>query len=242
MSVGRPEQTDGHPQRERRSKGRIKIDAYQDWLHTLRERVKSGQITEMEMNYRIARAMAAADLLKDRANKKARTDALTGLYNRGAFNEYYDSYIKSGKPFGLLMIDIDLFKKVNDTYGHPAGDAILIQMGMEIRSNTRQLRLGDGQEDIVARYGGEEIVVLLSNMEDEADLEKTAEKIRMSVGSHPFSVRDKEIDVTISIGGGIFKNRGDKDAFFKSVDGALYEAKDQGRNRTVISNPEMRAA
>ena len=115
-------------------------------------------------------------------------------------------------------------------------------MGIEIRSNTRQLSQEDEQDDIVARYGGEEIVVLLSNMEDETDLEKSAEKIRMSVASHPFIVKDKAIDVTISIGGGIFKDGGNKDAFFKSVDGALYTAKDQGRNRTVISNAQMRAA
>lgn len=242
MTEDRSEQQGQPSHSERRSERRIQIEAYQDWLHTLRWMVRREQITEMEMNYRIARTMAAADLLKDRANKRARTDALTGLYNRGAFNEYYDSYVKSGKPFGLLIIDIDYFKRVNDTYGHQAGDAILIQMGMEIRSNTRQLRQGDEQDDIVARYGGEEIVVLLSNVEDERDLKKSAEKIRMSVGSHPFIVKDKEIDVTVSIGGGIFKNGGNKDAFFKSVDGALYEAKDQGRNRTVMSNAQMRAA
>jgi len=232
-------------QPERRSEGRIntgkRTEGYHDWLHTLREMVVRGLITEMEMYNRIARAMVASDLLKERASKKARTDPLTGLYNRGAFKEYYDSYVKSGKAFGLLIIDIDHFKGVNDTYGHQVGDAILIQMGMEIRSNTRQLRQGEEQDDIVARYGGEEIAVLLGNMEDETDLEKTAEKIRISVGSHPFSVKGTEIDVTISIGGGIFRN-GDREAFFESVDGALYEAKGQGRNRTVMCNTEMRAA
>ena len=196
-------------QPERRSEGRIntgkRTEGYHDWLHTLREMVVRGLITEMEMYNRIARAMVASDLLKERASKKARTDPLTGLYNRGAFKEYYDSYVKSGKAFGLLIIDIDHFKGVNDTYGHQVGDAILIQMGMEIRSNTRQLRQGEEQDDIVARYGGEEIAVLLGNMEDETDLEKTAEKIRISVGSHPFSVKGKEIDNTISMGGDLLR-------------------------------------
>lgn len=232
-------------QPERRSEERIntgkRIEGYQDWFHSLREMVKKGQIKDTEMYYRIARAMADNDSLKERANTRARIDSLTGLYNRGTFDEYYNSYVKSGKPFGLLIIDVDHFKKINDTYGHQTGDAILIQMGMEIRSNTRQLRQEEEQDDIVARYGGDEIVVLLDNMEDETDLEKTAEKIRISIGSHPFNVKDREIDVTVSIGGGIFRN-GDKEEFLKSVDDALYEAKGQNRNRTtVIPNAEMQA-
>lgn len=239
MTEDTPEQS------ERRSEERIntskRVEGYHDWFHTLREMIRRGLITEMEMYYRIARAMVTTDLLKEKSNKRARTDPLTGLYNRGAFDEYYDSYVKSSRPFGLLIIDIDHFKRVNDRYGHQAGDAILIQMGMEIRSDTRQLRQGEEQDDIVARYGGEEIVVLLNNVEDETDLEKIAEKIRISLGSHPFSVKDKEIDVTVSIGAGIFRNV-DKDVFFESVDVALYEAKSQGRNRTVMSNAEMRAA
>lgn len=232
-------------QPERRSEERIntgkRIEGYQDWFHTLREMVKKGLITESEMYHRIAITMVAKDSLNEKATTTAQTDPLTGLYNRRAFDEYYESYVKTGKQFGLLIIDIDDFKRVNDTYGHQAGDAILIQMGMEIRSNTRQLGQGEEQDDIIARYGGDEIVVLLGNMEDDTDLEKIAEKIRMSVGSHPFSVKDRQIDVAVTIGGGIFRNE-DKDAFFKSVDDALYEAKGRGRNRTVMSNAEKRAA
>lgn len=204
-------------QPERRSEERIntgkRIEGYQDWFHTLREMVKKGLITESEMYHRIAITMVAKDSLNEKSTTTAQTDPLTGLYNRRAFDEYYESYVKSGKPFGLLIIDMDDFKTVNDTHGHQIGDAMLIQMGMEIKSNTRQLEQGEEQGDIVARYGGDEIVVLLGNMEDETDLEKVAEKIRMSVGNHPFRVEDKKIDVTVSIGGGIFKN-GDKDAFF----------------------------
>lgn len=230
---------------ERRSEERInfdeRIEAYQDWFHTLREMVKRGVISESVKDHRIALLMVLNDLSNEKTTEIAQKDSLTGLYNRGAFDEYFESYVKSGNSFGLLIIDIDHFKAINDNHGHQTGDAMLFQIGMEIKSNIRQLRQGEEQEDMVARYGGDELVVLLKNIDNEEDLEKIAEKIRASVGSHPFSIRDKEIDATVSIGGGIFRN-GDKETFFRSTDESLYKAKEQGRNKVVIPRAENKAA
>ena len=210
------------------------VERYQDWLHRVYETTES----EIERRYKIARAMAALDIGRERARKKSMTDGLTRLYNRGAFDKFYETATKKNEPFGLLLFDIDFFKKVNDTYGHQAGDSVLFQVGMEITNTTRQLREGSDQNDIVARYGGEEIVVLLPNVKNENNLREISEKIRRSIGNYPFRTEDRKIPVTVSVGGGIFRN-GNSGEFFKTVDNALYEAKDQGRNRTVISGTKL---
>lgn len=238
MSIGRPEQTDEHPQRESISERKLttveRIEIYQDWLHRLDEMVESKKIAEIEKDHRIARALVAAEYRRERANEKAARDPLTGLNNRGVFEKFYEAFVKRKTPFGLLIIDIDHFKGVNDTYGHQAGDAVLIQTGMEIENNIRQLRSNDQQNDIVARYGGEEIAILLPDVADELDLKGVAETIREAIGCKPFRVKEKEIPITVSIGGGIFRGQ-DKRNFFEAVDKqALYGAKESGRNRTII--------
>ncbi len=215
------------------------IELNQDWLSTLRSKLRAGKITELEKDLTTARAMAALQLRLDRAEERATTDPLTRLRNRGAFNRRYEAMTAEGRPFGALLLDIDHFKNVNDGYGHPAGDSILYQVGMTIEGTTRQLRPED--EDMVARYGGEEIVVLFPGLNNNETLFEIAEKIRLSVVSNPFSVSDKKIPVTVSIGGGIF-SRNDKDSFFHNVDAALYQAKDGGRNRTVIHERELKVA
>lgn len=213
------------------------VEFNQDWLHTLRERRNRGKISEIEERFAIARAMASLQLRLDRESIRAITDPLTRLRNRGAFNSYYESLSRQQQPFGVLLLDIDHFKKVNDTYGHPAGDSVLFQVGMSIQNTTRQV--GQEEEDMVARYGGEEIAVLLPNIREATHLKMIAEKIRESIASQPFSVGNNEIPVTVSIGGGVFKG-GNKDKFFQTVDDAVYQAKDTGRNKSVIHGTQLR--
>ena len=228
---------------ENRSEKRLDIDqkikANGEWLKTLEEKVDQSIMSKDEKNELIARSMVARELLTERANEKSKKDPMTGLLNKGAYKEEYDKLIENGSPFGLLIIDIDHFKKVNDTYGHAIGDRVLIQTGQNLTTNLRQIRLEESQNDKVFRYGGEEMAVLLPGIFNEDDLEKVAEKIRTSVSESPYSVgkngENIHIPITVSIGGGIYR-QGDNDFFEKLDKEGLYKAKETGRNRTIIIN------
>ena len=163
----------------------------------------------------------------------AHTDAMTKIYNKGYLLEALDAEFKRAKSlhteFALLFFDLDHFKKVNDTYGHDAGDYVLKEFAQLVR--TGHLR----PKDIFARYGGEEFVVLLGNtgVKDAADI---AERIRAAVAAHPFIYEGKRIPVTTSMG--VAELRADIESsatLLKAADKALYEAKGAGRNKVVIA-------
>lgn len=215
-----------------------KIQATIDWLKTQKEKVENGSITQEESEELIARSMVARELLTERADEKSRKDPMTRLWNKGEYTIEYTKMIKSGAPFGLLIIDIDHFKNVNDTYGHYVGDRVLIQTATNLTSLLRQVRTEESQNDKIFRYGGEEMTVLLPGVFNENDLEKIAEKIRTSIGAVPYSIGkngdDLHVPITVSIGGGIYR-QGQEGNFFEKVDKTgLYEAKNTGRNKTVI--------
>lgn len=227
------------PTIERRSERRLMIDAkvegYMDWLRTLEGKVDEGLIKKEEMFTIIARDSTAKDLRIDRIRDEAKTDPLTGVFNKGAFLKEFDRNIESGKQFGFLIFDIDHFKNINDTHGHFVGDKVLVQFVHTLSSNVRQTRPEEGKNDFIARYGGEEFV-LITDIEDEATLRELAEKLRSNIEEKPFSIgTESKIPVTVSIGGGIYRNQG-KDSFFQETDKALYEAKNNGRNQTVIAH------
>ncbi len=165
---------------------------------------------------------------------RADHDALTRIYNRHTFDERLVYELKRRQRYGhelsLLMVDLDHFKNVNDTYGHKAGDMVLKEMGRILRSALRST-------DLAARYGGEEFVVLLPHT-SEADAHMLAERIRSRVQKAAFSFEDRDFSVTASIGvasleSGCFSR--DEDLLLKA-DKALYEAKHNGRNMVVVSN------
>lgn len=160
-------------------------------------------------------------------------DGLTGLYNHRYFQENLTKELKRSKrynrSFSLIMFDIDHFKQVNDTFGHPAGDQVLTnmaeQMGQSVRPN-----------DILARYGGEEFVAILPET-GSAGLERCAERLRLCVESLTTVVRDTSIQVTISCGGTVFNpamSEITKQDLIDTIDRALYQSKDNGRNRVTI--------
>lgn len=164
---------------------------------------------------------------------RADHDALTRIYNRHTFDDRLVYELKRRQRYGhelsLLMVDLDHFKAVNDTYGHKAGDMVLREMGAILRKALRST-------DLAARYGGEEFVVLLPHT-SEVDAHMLAERIRSLVESATFSFEGREFSVTASIGvaameAGCF-NR-DEDLLLKA-DKALYEAKNNGRNMVVVS-------
>lgn len=160
-------------------------------------------------------------------------DGLTGLYNHRYFQEHLDRELKRSmrynRSFALVFFDIDHFKQVNDTYGHPAGDQVLVNMAEEIQKSIRP-------NDIIARYGGEEFVVILPET-NTAGLEKCAERLRSCVESLTTLVKDLPIQVTISCGGAVFvptMSDINKQDLIDTVDRALYQSKNSGRNRVTI--------
>lgn len=154
----------------------------------------------------------------------ATTDALTGLVNRRRFLERVDetaaAAVRYQHPAALLMIDIDHFKAVNDTYGHPRGDAVLVEVAERLVSRARNV-------DVVGRLGGEEFAVLLPNTELDGARE-LAEGLRVAIASAPF---EEVGEVTISIG--VTALGGDVPRSMSDADKALYDAKEGGRNQVV---------
>ena len=163
-------------------------------------------------------------------NLLASTDCLTGIMNQRIFNEVSNQYFEIAKQHGhdmsLLVLDIDNFKVVNDTHGHPAGDAVLVQFANVVQSLLRK-------NDIYARVGGEEFAILLFkiNLEDAYLL---AEKLRTLIEVIDLEYKDQIINLSTSIGVVQIKEEDqDFEALFNRADKALYEAKQNGRNQTV---------
>jgi diguanylate cyclase (GGDEF)-like protein len=171
------------------------------------------------------------ELAKDNVEKLAITDPLTHLYNRRFFEEKFgDELLKAEAyklPLSLIMIDIDHFKLVNDTYGHKVGDKVLEVLALILKANVRD-------KDIVARYGGEEFMILLPGT-DKVGAGKVAERIRKEIEETPLTEVGGPEKFTVSFGVTGFPEDGKElnDLLLK-VDQALYEAKKLGRNRVVV--------
>jgi diguanylate cyclase (GGDEF)-like protein len=162
---------------------------------------------------------------------QATHDALTGLWNRGALFDLLHNEIertlRTHSSMGVLMLDVDHFKPVNDTYGHLAGDAALREMAQRIQRATRPY-------DTVGRYGGEEFLVILPTC-DREQTANSAERIRAAIEAAPFTVAEKEISLTVSIGATVVPDFATSESDILSLsDMALYQAKSEGRNRTVL--------
>jgi len=156
------------------------------------------------------------------------TDRLTGIYNRGRFEHILGLWIKNMRhdPFCLLFLDIDGFKKVNDRFGHNAGDQVLISTAEIITASIRD-------DDIFARWGGEEFVILFSgiNIDRGADL---AERLRKAVENNPCGEAGK---ITMSIGVAQYRRTESIPNFVNRADEKMYEAKKAGKNRVVAEDP-----
>jgi two-component system cell cycle response regulator len=155
-------------------------------------------------------------------------DGLTQVYNKRYFIETLEREIgrahRYRRELSLIMFDIDHFKKINDTYGHLAGDHVLKQLASVIKARIRR-------EDIMSRYGGEEFAIILPEI-DNYNAMQFAEKIRALVEKAIFRFEDTDIPVTISIGcASMTSELQEPHEFVRVADGHLYEAKSQGRNR-----------
>jgi diguanylate cyclase len=202
------------------------------------------QRIQVEMNLRLEQRVSERTSELEVANQKlealSSTDSLTGLYNRRFFDERLDQEVgrtsRSG-PLSLLMIDVDLFKPLNDTHGHLAGDACLRRIALVIADGVSR------KPDVVTRYGGEEFAVILPDTGSEGACNR-AETIRQSIAEDlNFSWGDEALKVTVSIGVATVASGGriTADDMIGAADKALYEAKQNGRNRVAyrecIGNP-----
>jgi diguanylate cyclase (GGDEF)-like protein len=180
--------------------------------------------------------LAAFQQVKAQAEYDASTDQLTGLQNRRSAYEALEQLVarshRSGAPLGVLNLDLDLFKQVNDRFGHETGDEVLAEVG---RLFTKACRRGD----VVARVGGEEFLILLPDT-DEPGTMIVADKIRLLVSSEPIST--KEIAMSVSVGATMLRgDDADSPTLLRRSDIALYQAKAGGRNRVVMAPNPVRS-
>ena len=170
--------------------------------------------------------------LQDELREQALHDPLTNLYNRRYFHELLERELaqseREGKPLSLVMIDIDYFKKINDTYGHQAGDRVLVALAEILTSSTRS-------GDAAFRFGGEEFVLILPGMDAEIGLGR-AESLRKIFAEKAIHTEDGDAKTTLSAGIATYPTHAvDAKRLLRKADKALYAAKEAGRNRTQIA-------
>lgn len=173
----------------------------------------------------------------DRTRKEARTDALCNVGNRKAVDENLQFMVsryhsEQQASFGLMLIDIDHFKRINDTFGHQAGDEVLTSIAIALKECVRP-------EDFVGRLGGDEFCILLDGLTS-ADAELVGARIRSTVELYDFSINDsgQSTVVTMSMGLAIMRPEDDAVAIYERADQALYKSKQLGRNRLYTISSE----
>ncbi|MCX6077766.1 MAG: GGDEF domain-containing protein [Campylobacterales bacterium] len=193
-------------------------------------------MSDVEDYITTARPAIVSKKLMQTLNQMARVDQLTGMYNRKFLDEFADVSIpqalRANTNYGVLMVDIDYFKMINDTYGHDVGDEAIRIISGVIKKQIRKA-------DIAIRYGGEEFLVLLYNCEQEKIIQ-IAEAIRVEFGKQKISANGETFSKTLSVGCSHFPR--DSDSIWKCIkfaDISLYAAKESGRNKVVAFNESM---
>lgn len=167
------------------------------------------------------------DYFLKKLTEKSRIDSLTNCYNKAEILSQIERFLllflRHKDPFSLIMYDIDYFKKINDTYGHLAGDYVLIKLSNIVKSLLRK-------SDICGRFGGEEFIIILPKTKVAGAL-KLANRIREACQKYSFEYNGKKIDVTISLGVTTANINDSVASLIERCDKALYDAKKNGRNR-----------
>jgi diguanylate cyclase (GGDEF)-like protein len=170
-----------------------------------------------------------ANRIAAEAQEKSMLDALTGVLNRSglqrALTSEYCKVQRYKRPLACLMIDLDHFKKINDTYGHPVGDTVI----KEVANYLTKICRGS---DVVCRYGGEEFIIILPET-DLMGASTLGQRIRVSVAEHQFKAGEERFLVTLSVGVAELTGEESVEEMIARADAALYQAKNQGRNRVV---------
>ncbi len=192
------------------------------------------QQTIAALSKKIKKLEKESQVIKDnleKARDQALRDPLTKLPNRLAYQERLQTeisrYQRTGAPLSLLIWDIDFFKKINDAFGHKAGDKTLQIIARLLQNHCRKM-------DFISRFGGEEFVMLLADTSAEAAL-VIAEKLRRTIESAGFNSGGHKIKITVSCGISEFGPGENEDTVFKRADVALYQAKKNGRNQCVVA-------
>jgi two-component system, cell cycle response regulator len=173
---------------------------------------------------------------REALRQQATHDALTGVFNRAAILHIVHKELlrarREGLDVGLLMVDLDRFKEINDSLGHPAGDAVLREAAHRMLSGVRRY-------DSIGRYGGDEFLVVLPGCGQES-ARVQAERLRQALSTDLFPVNEQALPVTCSVGCATLFGAGssDADSLIRAADASLYKAKQQGRNRTELADPE----
>ena len=189
---------------------------------------------EVDLSEQVARQIAlviAKTKLYEEVQRRAITDSLTGLYNRHGLyllgEREIERALRYNRPLSALMLDLDHFKQVNDTYGHAIGDQVLCEVSQRCGSVVREV-------DLIARYGGDEFVLLLLETDLEA-ARRIAERLRATIGDVPIHTEKGEVAITASLGvaqGSL--TTPNLDTLIHMADDAMYAAKQAGRNRIAV--------
>lgn len=188
------------------------------------------------MIYKVASSALNNIEMYEKVEELSNIDGLTGLYNRRYFQLTIDRMVgessRTGTPLSMIMLDIDHFKKVNDTYGHKAGDDVIRFISRTVKNNVRKV-------DVAARYGGEEFVVLLHNTNADG-AKRLAEKIRILVKDASINADGSQLNVTSSFGVSAYPSVSmSSGQLVKDSDVALYFSKENGRNQVTVFSKEL---
>jgi two-component system cell cycle response regulator len=194
-------------------------------VHELRVRLRAGsRLIQLQQEL-----ITAREALRIQATR----DALTDMLNRRAILDRLDQALgvvsQEGRPLGLLMVDLDHFKTINDTYGHPVGDDVLVEAAERMKLHLRRY-------DGIGRFGGEEFLVVLPGCDERATM-ATAERLRESLTTEPIASKGLQISVTCSVGAAVHtaENGSDAESLIHDADRALYVSKETGRNRVTAA-------
>jgi diguanylate cyclase len=197
----------------------IEMQKVREHSHTLHDELEKHRIATETLSKKLEESEA-----------RALVDALTNVLNRNAYNlkigELVHEYKRYKEEWALLVLDIDHFKKFNDTYGHKTGDKVLKSVAATVSNSIRV-------SDHIFRYGGEEFVVILSRINKETT-QNLSEKIRREVERDYFVDGDNNLKVTMSIGAAIITPEDTEASLFERADKALYQAKQNGRNQILL--------
>lgn len=200
---------------------------------------KLAELKMKKINVALQKQLIEVATLKEKLHEQAIRDPLTGIFNRRYLEQFLVKMLNkathSGKHICILMMDIDNFKEVNDSFGHKAGDEVLRKLGLLLKEKTR------ADNDIACRYGGEEFILVLPDI-DETTALKRAEELREQFMKLDFSFTDKALSTTISIGIAFFPENGQSsEEVLNAADKAMYIAKDMGKNQVVLNNDDYKS-
>ncbi|THB70873.1 MAG: GGDEF domain-containing protein [Gammaproteobacteria bacterium] len=206
------------------------VDEVDNFCSIQAERQAESNAKIETLKTRLEETQEESALLRERLviqRAHAQLDPLTKLPNRQAYdhqlNSEFNRWQRYNKPLTMIISDIDFFKKINDTFGHAAGDKVLKTVARVLQTNLRDT-------DFIARFGGEEFVILMPETHIDSAV-KVAEKLRTTIMDCPFHSSNRKVPVTMSFGVCEFKAGDTKDSVFEKADKALYQAKESGRNK-----------